>query len=230
MFAYNTRTNTWKGVTQMTKLREACACGVIGGNIYVAGGRNAQEQEESSAEVYIPQANRWLPIANMENARKNRVSAVVDGKLYVIGGFGLVHNLLVEMYDPVQNAWTSKASMPRLWTLAGCAAIGSKIYVIGTSLIVDGHKLGVYDTESDVWEFGGGTIPLTRLVTEARCSLWGCAVAATQGKLYVLGGASLGDGGGINTVLVYDPLKHLWTSTTEMKSRRHKCVAFVMNL
>lgn len=234
MPVYNPRTNAWEEVTPMSELREACACGVIKSCIYVAGGYcrlRSAGQRLSSAEVYLPHENQWLPIASMKEGRSCCASAVVGEKLYVIGGYGTFNILqTVEMYDPAKDAWDSKSSMPGLWILAGCAPIDSNIYVIGSDMIaMDGQELAVYDTVNDVWNLLG-PIPFDKLVTGSKCSLWGCAVAAAQGKLYILGGASSYDGGGLNTVLVYDPLKQSWTTVKQMRSRRHGCAAVVINL
>lgn len=234
MSMYNTRTNAWEEVTQMAELREACACGVIRGCIYVAGGKcrlPSAEQRASSAEVYLPHENRWLPIRSMRECRSCCASAVVGEKLYVIGGYGTLNILqTVEMYDPIEDTWENKSSMPQVWIIAGCAQIGSKIYVVGSDVVaMDGQELAVYDTIRDVWDVIG-SIPFNKLVTGTKCSLWGCAVAAAQDKLYILGGASSYDGGGLNTVLVYDPVIHFWTTMRPMRSRRHGCAAVVISL
>lgn len=234
MSVYNLRTNAWKEVNQMQELREACACGVIGGCIYVAGGYcrlRTMEPRLSSAEVYVPEKNIWCPIASMKEGRSCCASAVVGEKLYVIGGYGKLNVLqTVEVYDPVVDTWERKASMPGLWILAGCASIGSKIYVIGSDMMaMDRQELAVYDTKLDAWDMVG-PIPFDKLVTGFRCSLWGCAVAAAEGKLYVLGGASSYDAGGLSTVLVYEPVKDGWTTMRQMRSRRHGCAAVVIHL
>lgn len=232
MPVYNLRTNTWSEATQMHDLREACGCGVIGGCIYVAGGicrLKAAERRVRSAEVYFPDKNLWCPIASMAEGRSCCASAVVGNKLYIIGGYG-ARNFLqsVEVYDPVEDTWTRRSNMPRLWILAGCASIGSKIYVIGSDMVaMDEQELAVYDTKSDMWSFVG-SIPFGNLVTGSKCSLWGCAVASAGEKLYVIGGASSYDGGGLNTVLVYEPVIDAWMTMRQMKSRRHGCAAIVV--
>lgn len=229
MPVYNFQTNTWKTANQMHLLREACGCGVIGDRIYVAGGfcrLKSHEKRLRCAEVYLPDRNVWCSIASMMEGRSCCASAVVGGKLYVIGGYGARTMLQsVEVYDPVEDSWMQGASMPRLWFLAGCAAIGSKIYVIGSDMhAMDGQELAVFDTKLDAWTIVG-SIPFNELVTGSKCSLWGCAVASIGDKLYVLGGASSYDGGGLNSALVYDPATEQWATMRQMRSRRHACAA-----
>eukprot|EP00250_Pteridium_aquilinum_P004839 c15034_g1_i1 orf=527-1582(-) len=233
MPVYNMRTNTWSAVNQMRELREACGCGVIGGCIYVAGGfcrLRAKEKRVRSAEVYYPDKNIWCPIASMTEGRSFCASAVVGDELYIIGGYGIRSMLQsVEVYNPVEDTWAKRENLPRLWILAGCAAIGSKIYVIGSDIqAMDGQELAVYDTMSDVWNIMG-SIPFNKLVTGSKCSLWGSAVASAGDKLYVLGGASSYDGGGLSTVLVYDPATDVWATMRQMRSRRHGCAAVMIN-
>ncbi|KAI5058643.1 hypothetical protein GOP47_0026813 [Adiantum capillus-veneris] len=184
-----------------------------------------------SGEVYMPHRNVWCPIANMREGRSCCTSAVVGDKLYIIGGYGTLTMLQsVEVYDPEDDSWVQGASMPRLWFLAGCAAIGSKIYVIGSDLnVMDGKELAVFDTKLDTWSVVG-SIPFNELVMRSHCSLWGCAVTSVGDKLYVLGGASSYDRGGLNTALVYDPVTEQWSTMREMRSSRHACGAVGINL
>jgi len=116
------------------------------------------------------------------------------------------------------------------WIIAGCAAIGHYIYVVGSNMLdMDSQELAVYDTHKDVWELQG-SIPLSSLVIGLKCSLWGCAVAAIEGMLYVVGGASSYDGGGLNLCLMYDPETAIWRTLQSMNSRRHGCAAAVISI
>eukprot|EP00249_Psilotum_nudum_P009959 c22252_g1_i2 orf=479-1093(-) len=139
MWAYNMRTNAWEKVAQMAESREACACGVIKGCIYVAGGLcryKSDHQRVNTAEVYVPQEDRWHFIASMREGHSCCASAVYGGKLYVIGGYG-AHGVLqsVEMYDPIDGVWSRRADMPAMWVISGCAVIGFKIYVVGSNIM-----------------------------------------------------------------------------------------------
>ncbi|KAH7289457.1 hypothetical protein KP509_30G002600 [Ceratopteris richardii] len=227
MPVYNLRTNMWMEANQIKGLREAFACGVIGGRIYVAGGFCRQKSKEKmlrSAEMYIPERDIWCPVASMCQGRSCCASAVVGDKLFVIGGYGAQTVLrTVEVYDPAENSWEQKTSMPRMWILAGCASVGTKIYVVGSDIrAMDRQELAVFDTQLDSWN-KIGLIPFNELVSGSKCSLWGCGVASVGEQLYIAGGASSYDGGGLNTVLVYDPGTEQWGTMRQMHSRRHCC-------
>jgi len=232
---YDFSTNTWHKVAAMQQTREAFACGVVNGQIYVAGGLcrqplHASNPRINTAEVYIPELNIWRSIANMKEGRSCCASAVVGDKLFVIGGYGTESILrTVEMYDPVIDNWETRCEMFGTWIIAGCAAIGHYIYVVGSNMLdMDSQELAVYDTHKDVWELQG-SIPLSSLVIGLKCSLWGCAVAAIEGMLYVVGGASSYDGGGLNLCLMYDPETAIWRTLQSMNSRRHGCAAAVIS-
>ncbi|MCO5602825.1 hypothetical protein L7F22_056964 [Adiantum nelumboides] len=229
MPVYNLQTSTWKEASQMQFSREACGCGVIRNRIYVAGGfcrLRLHGKRLRSGEVYIPDKDLWCPIASMKERRSCCASAVVEDKLYIIGGYGTESVLQsVEVYDPAEDSWVQRASMPRIWFLAGCASIGSKIYVIGSDMnAMDAQELAVFDTKLDSWSFVG-SIPFNELVMGSKCSLWGCSVTSIADKLYVLGGASSVDGGGLNSALVYDSVTEQWATMRQMHSSRHACGA-----
>jgi len=114
---YDFSTNTWRKVAAMQQTREAFACGVVNGQIYVAGGLcwqplHASNPRINTAEVYIPELNIWRSIANMKEGRSCCASAVVGDKLFVIGGYGTESILrTVEMYDPVIDNWETRCEM-----------------------------------------------------------------------------------------------------------------------
>ncbi|XP_002974117.2 kelch-like protein 17 [Selaginella moellendorffii] len=235
MAVYDFEHNVWEEAAAMLEPREAFACGVIEGRIYVAGGLCRHYSTENarlrSAEVYHPEKNSWLRLPPMKEKRSCCASAVAGDKLYVIGGYSTPLILTsVEVFDPREGSWETCSEMQEPWIIVGCAAIGPFIYVVGSKFTeMDRLELQVYDTIRGEWE-DKGTIPVSKLLHGARCSLWGSAVVAMAGNLYIAGGSSSYDGGGLDSVIVYIPARREWISLPQMRSRRHACAGAVIYL
>jgi N-acetylneuraminic acid mutarotase len=108
------------------------AAGVIGGKLYVAGGRHT-----SALDIYDPATNQWTSGASMGSIRGYTAGAAVAGKLYVIAGARFVYNsdgtlassdgvTTTSRYDPATNAWTNLKTSPR-----GGGGLGADRVVVG---------------------------------------------------------------------------------------------------
>ncbi|HEX6406314.1 MAG TPA: kelch repeat-containing protein, partial [Gemmatimonadales bacterium] len=82
---YNPSTNSWSTVPAMPTPRVAAAGGLIGGKLYVVGGRNGSTYY-NSVEVYDPLTNAWTSTAGMPAARGGLGVGVINGALYATGG------------------------------------------------------------------------------------------------------------------------------------------------
>lgn len=114
------------------------AAAVIGGLIYVPGGRRAGGQPTDMLEVYDPRRDRWEQRAALPKPVSAYALVPFEGKIYLFGGWD-GENYLSEVleYDPDGDAWSEKSSMPTPRGYAGAAMAGGKIYVIGG---FDGEK------------------------------------------------------------------------------------------
>jgi N-acetylneuraminic acid mutarotase len=113
------------------------AAGVIGGKLYVAGGR-----ETSALDIYDPATNQWTSGASMGSIRGYTASAAVAGKLYVIAGARFVYNSdgtpasseaveTTSRYDPITNTWKNLTPSPR----GGSGLAADRVVVGGQSRI-----------------------------------------------------------------------------------------------
>ena len=91
------------------------AAGVIGGKLYVAGGRHT-----NALDIYDPATNTWTTGASMGSNRAFAASATVAAKLYIISGerydaAGSVSTSVTttSQYDPATNTWKNLAQAPR---------------------------------------------------------------------------------------------------------------------
>jgi len=123
--------------------------GVIGGKLYVTGGRAPGHEGDdgsnvASTEVYDPAANSWSALPDLPTPRSGGASAVLDGKLYVIGG-GLPGNTVykaVHRFDPASGTWEPLPDMPIEATGHRAVTVGSDIYVVGGFRTVNGVRTG----------------------------------------------------------------------------------------
>jgi len=130
---YDPASNTWTTLAPMSCARNHTAGGVIGGKLYVAGGRPGNQ---TCLEAYDPVANAWTRKADMPTGRSGIAGGVVGGCLYVFGGegnpadaAGIFHE--VEAYDPATNAWTRLPPMQTGRHGISAAVIGNGIYLPG---------------------------------------------------------------------------------------------------
>ena len=129
----------------------------------------------------------WRARADMPTPRQGlALVALPDGRLFALGGRaknGVVAT--VEVYLPASDAWTVVSPMPNARE-DFAAALGSdgRIYAIGgpfVSVADDGvsKKVDAYDVSSDSWSAAPDLI---------RSRSQAAAVAAKDGRIYVIGG------------------------------------------
>jgi N-acetylneuraminic acid mutarotase len=147
----DTSTGRWTRIADAPTARNSAASAVIGGLVYVVGGRQALRQPNGSLqqvnvpqlEVFDPATNRWNSRAPMPQAQGGLAAAAQGGKLYVFGGEQWVpeHKVFSEswVYDPATDRWTSLPPLPTPRHGLGAATLGDRIHVFGGGLRVGGN-------------------------------------------------------------------------------------------
>jgi N-acetylneuraminic acid mutarotase len=133
----------------LSAARNHAYSGVIGGKLYVTGGRAPGHEAEdgsnvASTEVYDPATDAWSPLPDLPTPRSGGASAVLDGKLYVLGG-GLPGNTVynaVHRFDPAAGTWAALPDMPIALTGHRAVAVGQDIYVVGGFRSTNGIRQG----------------------------------------------------------------------------------------
>jgi uncharacterized repeat protein (TIGR01451 family) len=212
---------SWTSVAPLTPARTEAASGVIGDQIYVAGGMDSVSSS-NLVQAYQPSTNTWSTRAAMPTIRHGAAAAVIDGKLYVAGGtsvqVGGRFNTL-EVYDPIANSWATKAPMPTARNAATAAAVSGKLYVVGGGTAAGTSSvLEVYDPVTDSWATKA-PMPTARAFP---------AAAEIGGKLYVAGGL-LPSSVTTGVLEVYDPITDSWSAGPSMPTPRRSAAAFSLN-
>jgi N-acetylneuraminic acid mutarotase len=215
--AFDLTTNTWTTKAPLpARLESTNGAAVIGGKIYVSGGRDLDNNSpgsddgapRSSLYVYDPATDGWSRKADMPLPSMHGVSGVIDGRLYVL-------NPLYRRfyrYDPGSDTWTALARCPNPHPGGAATVIGGKLYVAGgyssADMTYPTKSLHVYDPKTNTWT---AKALLPRGVAFARG-------ARLDGKLYVIGGS--GPSRGLDLVQAYDPATDTWTEMAPLPSWR----------
>ena len=181
----------------------------------------------------------WVKLAPFPDPCPELIGAAANGKVYVFGGLlatdvkGLVYE-----YDPATNKWTRKKQMPLPAHHVAAAEYRGKIYLFGGGAQTEpGGGLWVplnnsweYDPVADSWK------ALAPMPTPRGSPLG----AVVNGKIYVIGGASVHPGAklvslgptvphrSMPTNEVYDPATNKWESRSPMPtSRNHAAIGMV---
>ncbi len=135
VYEYDPTGGSWTQKAPMLKPRFYHSSVMVGGKIYVMGGRSGDFPAplEKTVEMYDPVLDEWTFVADMKTARGVFSAEVVGNKIYVMGGAtGPTGSLQsMEVYDPQTNTWTLLDDMPQKRPLHGSAVVNNKILVFG---------------------------------------------------------------------------------------------------
>lgn len=186
---YDPTANTWQALLSMPLPVADIQAAVIGGMIYVPGGRTSSGGLTNTLEIFDPDADQWVQGAALPVALSAYTITAFEGRLYLFGGWdGGQFTNLAYVYDPRVNTWSSLTPMPTRRGYAGAAVAGGKIYVIGGK---DGQAVlpvvEVYSPDregrEDPWR---AAAPLP----EGR---FGMAIASVADIIYVVCGQGIDD-------------------------------------
>ena len=89
------------------------ASGVIGNELFIAGGRGVGDQPLSTLQIYDFTTRTWRLGAQLPNAQHGAYGIVVgDGKLYLVSS-RLSEVQCMLMYDVQSNTWTEQSLPPQ---------------------------------------------------------------------------------------------------------------------
>ena len=166
VYEFDPAGGTWTQKANMQKPRFYHASAMVGGKIYVMGGRSADYPAplEKTVEMYDPVLDEWTFVEDMHVARGVFSAEVFEGKIYVMGGVEtpVIHLQSAEVYDPQTNTWTELEDMPQTRVLHGSAVVNDKILVFGGVSGSEPTWPGTweFDLQSGTWsEIEGADIP-----------------------------------------------------------------------
>ncbi|MEM9494609.1 MAG: kelch repeat-containing protein [Pseudomonadota bacterium] len=141
---YDPLTDRWEALAPMPTARNSAAGAVVGGVLYVMGGRTVRDGNLTAMEAYDPLSNRWSRAKPMPKAQAGLAAGVIDGKIYAFGGefFGGGGGVFAEAweYDPARDDWRAVAAMPRKRHGLGAVSLDGAIYALGGAAKVGGDE------------------------------------------------------------------------------------------
>ena len=210
--------SAWQPMRSMLTARRNFIAGTATGILYAIGGNNAAGSTVSSVHAYNPATNTWSSKAPLPAARQSVNGATtISGKIYVAGGHDAAGALTRSLYTYTTstNVWTTKANMPAFGGCGGSARISGKLYVFSgctrssTGAQVASALLHRYDPTTNIWT----------TLRAGPAAHFQPAVAATGGKLYVMGGNN-NAGTTTNRLDVYNPATNTWSTMANMPTAR----------
>jgi N-acetylneuraminic acid mutarotase len=132
---YDPATHTWSTAPSLPAACEAPGIGLVGDEIYVAGGLETGHATTSALRIFNPAQGTWRAGPSMPTARAFVASAVLQEQLVIPGGWAVYPGQIplaeVEAYDLETESWSTLAPMPVPRTEASAAVLQGILYVMG---------------------------------------------------------------------------------------------------
>jgi DNA-binding CsgD family transcriptional regulator len=129
---YDPGTDTWTPLSTKPTPVEQIQAEVLGGLIYVPGGRLDTGEVSDILEIYDPRQDVWTSGESLPMAVSAYALAAFEGQLYLFGGWdGDQYLATVYSYDPETNNWREEPDMPTARAFTGAGIAGRKIYIVG---------------------------------------------------------------------------------------------------
>ncbi|KAL0926040.1 hypothetical protein M5K25_004421 [Dendrobium thyrsiflorum] len=105
-------TGEWRKGRPMSAMRSFFSCAVVGGRVYVAGGRDEMKNALRTAEIYDVEADEWAAMPVMAEERDESQGVAMRSKFWVISGYGTEtlgqFTDSAEWYDPEKGVWLTE--------------------------------------------------------------------------------------------------------------------------
>lgn len=141
VWKYDSVLHNYTLMAPMPEPRYRFGAAIIEDTIYVVGGRNASDDQNSIPEnglvkstfIYDILTNTWRSGADSLDFQGDTCAAALKGKVYMMGGYGIDYSYLntATVYDPDADSWSHLPNMTSPRGDLMCTSLGSEIYVLG---------------------------------------------------------------------------------------------------
>lgn len=184
---YDPEANAWVALTTKPIPVVDAGAVVIGGKVYIPGGRTVDGRVTDVMEIYDPRTDEWSFGANLLKGVSAYGLIDFEGKIYLFGGWdGQKFVSQVYEYDPGLDAWREIEAMPTARGYVGAVSSGDRVYVLGGT---DGEQL--FDVnEVFVPALANGQNDPWSTATALPEGLYGMGATSIADIVYVIGGKS----------------------------------------
>ncbi len=162
---FNVATGSWGDLPPMPQPFILAASGVIGNQLFVAGGRGSDNNTGlSTLQIFDFTTRTWRLGAPMPAAKQDSIGVVADGKLFVItsGILASHHDPTISVYDPPSDSWSVESNTPfrHMRVRYACAHNGRVIVFLVSGQVFERAAAGTwsaYDLSDEAREIVGGT-------------------------------------------------------------------------
>lgn len=204
---YNPQTDSWTTLSPKPLAVADINAAVLGGKIYVPGGRVNSGEITNTLQSYDPLKNTWETYSPLPSAISAYAMITFEGRIYLFGGWdGQSYVNSVYVYDPNLDTWEVKTPMPTARGLCGAAVSSGQIYILGgtngnTSLTTTEMYIPSRDDGfNNPWQTGPA-LPNGR---------YAMGTASASDMIYIIGGKS--DDAQDLAILELSPTAPIWQS------------------
>ena len=197
-------TSDWEQRASLPVPRTEVAAAVVGNEIAVVGGFNADGSHSARADAYSPSLDRWRRLPDLPASAHHAMAVGHSGRLYVLGGYGHTGSPLRTAYVFENGAWRALPRLPFARAAAGAAVVGRRIVVAGGVVRVSGARLArnalAFDLRTRRWSVVPGPTPREHL-----------GVTALAGAVYAVAGRTFGLDTNVTHFESWRPGARRWT-------------------
>jgi WD40 repeat protein len=209
----------WSALPAMGQPRYGHTATVLpDGRVLIAGGAGdtPQAPATATAEIFNPATGTFAPTGSMTTIRAFHTAVLLpNGKVLISGGgingFNPGTKKSQELYDPATGTFTATGDMVSARSYHASVLLpNGKVLHVGAA----GNAAELYDPAT-------GQCASTGAMTQARWSSWANAVLLAGGKVLVVGGTDVVNGGQPTPIGdLYDPASGTFTATGALKANR----------
>jgi N-acetylneuraminic acid mutarotase len=193
----------WERRAELPLPRTEVAAAVLGSEIAVVGGFEADGSHSARVDAYSPVLDRWRRLPDLPVTVHHAMAAGVAGKLYVLGGYGQDGRPRSTAFVFRNGRWRALPRMPSPRAAAGSAVAAGRIVVAGGVARSEGRRLArsafALDLRTLRWSVVPGPTPREHL-----------GVAALGGVVYAVAGRTSGLDTNVAYLESYRPGDRRW--------------------
>lgn len=196
-------TAQWETRSPLPLPRTEVAAAVVGAEIAIAGGFNADGSHSARVDMYSPALDRWRRLPDLPRSAHHATAVGSGGRLYVLGGYGHDGRPLRTAFVLQGGRWQTLPRLPFARAAAGAAVVRGRIVVAGGVVQVTGTRLArnalSFDLRTRRWSIVSGPTPREHL-----------GVTVLAGIVYAVAGRTSGLDTNVTHFESYRPGDRRW--------------------